>query len=414
MMDRAVTLNVPEPDGMSSWMTMLFATACGVLAANVYYSQPIAQLIGNSLGFSPPATGLIVAFTQVGFGMGLFLIVPLGDLIENRRLVLTLIGVVAVALLGAAASAGPLMYLVSTLLVGLGSVAVQVLIPYAAHMAPEPVRGRVVGNVMSGLMIGIMLARPASSFVAHLVSWHAVFYVSGGGMFALALALAYALPRRKPGAAISYLALLTSMSRLLLTTPVLQQRALCQACLFGTFSLFWTTVPLLLTGADFHMSQGGVALFGLAGGAGAIAAPLAGRAADKGWTQAATAFAILSVAVAILITRFATAGSSLGIAVLVAAAILLDFGMTANLTLGQRAIFVLGAEFRGRLNGLYMSAFFAGGAIGSTLGGLAYARGGWSLASWIGFALPMAALTFFLTDAVRSRRSPDGSVQRAA
>jgi len=392
-----------EPDEMPSWMTILFAIASGLLAANVYYSQPIAELIATSLGFSSSATGLIVAFTQAGFGIGLFLIVPLGDLVENRRLVLTLIGVTALALLTTAASAGPLAYLASALLVGLGSVAVQVLIPFAAHMAPERVRGRVVGNVMSGLMIGIMLARPASSFATQAISWHAVFYVSGGSMFALVLALALALPKRKPTVTISYLALLKSMSRLALTTPVLQQRALYQACLFGAFSLFWTTVPLLLTGSAFHMSQGQVALFALVGGAGAIAAPLAGRAADRGWTEPATAFAILCVAVAILITRFAAGGSSLGIALLIAAAILLDFGMTANLTLGQRAIFVLGAEYRSRLNGLYMSAFFAGGAVGSTLGCLAYALGGWNLASWIGFALPMLAIAFLLIGWVRAR-----------
>jgi predicted MFS family arabinose efflux permease len=395
-----------EPDEMPSWMTMLFAIASGLLAANVYYSQPIAELIAASLGLSPSATGLIVAFTQAGFGIGLFLIVPLGDLMENRRLVLALVGVTALALLTTAASAAPLAYLASALLVGLGSVAVQVLIPFAAHMASERVRGRVVGNVMSGLMIGIMLARPASSFATQALSWHAVFYVSGGSMFALVLALALALPKRKPAVTISYTALLKSMSRLALTTPVLQQRAFYQACLFGAFSLFWTTVPLLLTGS-FHMSQGGVALFALVGGAGAIAAPLAGRAADKGWTEPGTAFAILCVAVAVLITRFAAEGSSLGIPLLVAAAILLDFGMTANLTLGQRAIFVLGAEYRSRLNGLYMSAFFAGGAAGSTLGGVAYAFGGWNLASWIGFALPMLALAFFLIGWLRARTEPN-------
>jgi predicted MFS family arabinose efflux permease len=270
-------------------------------------------------------------------------------------------------------------------------------------MAPERVRGRVVGNVMSGLMIGIMLARPASSFATQVMSWHAVFYLSGGSMFALALVLALALPRREPAVRISYLALLKSMGRLALTTPILQRRALYQACLFGAFSLFWTTVPLLLMGSAFHMSQGGVALFALVGGAGAIAAPIAGRVADKGWTEPATSFAILCVAVAILITRFAAAGSSVGIPLLVAAAILLDFGMTANLTLGQRAIFVLEAEYRSRLNGLYMSAFFGGGAVGSTLGGFAYALGGWNLASWIGFAFPMLALAFFLTDWIRAR-----------
>jgi predicted MFS family arabinose efflux permease len=243
-----------DPEELPSWMTTLFAIAAGLLAANVYYSQPIAELTATSLGFSSSATGLIVAFMQAGFGIGLFLIVPLGDLMENRRLILTLTGVTGLALLTTAISSSPTAYLASALLVGLGSVAVQVLIPFAAHMAPERIRGRVVGNVMSGLMIGIMLARPASSFATQAVSWHALFYISGAGMLALALALALALPKREPAATISYLALLRSMGRLALTTPVLQQRALYQACLFGAFSLFWTTVPLLLTGS-FHISQ---------------------------------------------------------------------------------------------------------------------------------------------------------------
>ena len=382
----------------SSWITAFFAAACGLVVANVYYSQPIAGVIGASVGISPAATGLIVTLTQVGFGIGLLLIVPLGDLFENRRLVVILLGLSAVALLCATSSARPFPFLSSALLLGLGSVAVQVLVPYAAHMAPEPIRGRVVGNVMSGVMIGIMLARPASSFVTQIASWHGVFFISAASMVVLALSLRLGLPKRVPVARVTYGALMKSMAYLALRTPILQRRALYQASLFGAFSIFWTTVPLLFTGPGFHMSQGGVALFALAGGAGAIAAPVAGRLADKGWTRLATAFAILAVAAAFLITHFADDGSGCSLALLIAAAILLDFGMTANLTLGQRAIFVLGAEFRGRLNGLYMSAFFAGGAAGSTLGGWAYATGGWSLASWIGFGLPIAALAFFLTE----------------
>ncbi len=376
----------------------LLAAACGLLAANVYYSQPIAGSIAVSLGLAPAKTGIIVALTQAGFGAGLLLIVPLGDLIENRRLVLMLIGVSAVALLGCALSTTPLTYLASALLLGLGSVAVQILVPYAAQMAPEAIRGRVVGNVMSGLMTGILLARPASSFLTQLVSWHTVFYISTGSMLALALGLRLGIPKRLPVAGVAYGILLKSMAHLGLRTRVLQRRAFYQACLYGAFALFWTTVPLLLTGPTFHMTQNGVALFALAGCGGAIAAPVAGRVADKGWTRPATAFAIFAVAAAFLVTRFAAAGSKVDIAFLVGAAILLDFGMTTNLTLGQRAIFLLGAEYSGRLNGLYMSAFFVGGAIGSAVGGWAFALAGWNLASWMGFTFPIVALAFFLTE----------------
>jgi predicted MFS family arabinose efflux permease len=388
---------------ISFWMTALFATACGLLAANVYYSQPIAGPIAISLGLSPATTGIVVSLTQVGFGVGLLLVVPLADLIENRRFVLILIGIAAVALLGAAFSTKPLLYLISAPLVGLGSVAVQVLVPYAAHLVSEAGRGRVVGNVMSGLMIGVLLARPASSLITQLVSWHLVFYISAGIMCVLAVTLRLSLPKRMP---VSYATLLKSMGQLALQTPILQRRAFYQFCLFGAFSLFRTTMPLLLSGPAFRMSQGGIALVALAGGAGAIATPVAGRLADNGWTRPATAFGIIAVAAAFLVARFAGTGTAQSLAFLVGAAILLDFGMAANLTLGQRAIFVLGAEYRSRLNGLYVSAFFAGGALGSALGGWAYATGGWSFTSWIGLTFPIAALTLVLTEWRRMPPSP--------
>jgi predicted MFS family arabinose efflux permease len=388
----------PAETVISPWQTALFAIACGFLVANVYISQPIAGPIAAALGLSPAATGMIVTFTQFGFGAGLLLIVPVADLVENRRLVLILTGVAAAGLLGAGLSSTPPLYFLSALLVGIGSVAVQVLVPYASHMCPEEMRGRVVGNVMSGLMIGVLLARPLASFFTQLASWHMVFYISAANMFVLGLVLRLGLPKRAPVAITSYRVLLKSMGQLSLRTPILQQRAFYQFCLFAAFSLFWTTVPLLLIGPAFRMSQGGLALFALAGGAGALAAPIAGRLADSGWARPATAFGILAVAAGFLAPRVAKVGTDYSLALLVAEAILLDFGMTTNLTLGQRAIFVLKPQYRSRFNGIYMSAFFAGGAVGSALGGWAYALGGWSLASWIGFAFPTVALAFFVIE----------------
>lgn len=395
-----IPTTAPLPGGrpVSPGMIFLLAAACGLIAANIYYAQPLAGPISAALGLSPQATGLIVTLTQIGYGAGLLLIVPLGDLIENRRLTLIMLGVATLGLLGAALSPHALPFLVAALFIGLGSVAVQVLVPYAAHMAPEASRGRVVGNVMSGLMLGIMLVRPVSSFIAQLWSWHAVFLASAGAMMALALILARALPQRIPTSKLRYGELLASMGHLAAAMPILQRRALYHACLFGAFSLFWTTAPLLLAGPQFHLSQGGIALFALAGVAGAVAAPIAGRIADRGWSRPATALAMLAVAGAFLMTHIAPEGSTLALGLLVAAAILLDFGVSANMTLGQRAIFSLGAEFRSRLNGLYMATFFVGGAIGSAVGGWAHAQGGWPLASWIGFAFPIVALAYFATE----------------
>lgn len=383
---------------ISPLMTFMFAAACGLVAANLYYGQPLAGPISQALGFTPAATGLIVTLTQIGYGLGLLLIVPLGDLLENRRLVLTLVALAAVALVGAAFAWSPSLFLLASLCIGLASVAVQVLVPFAAHMAPDASRGAVVGNVMSGLLVGIMLARPAASFLSELLSWHAVYLISAGLMIGLIVILRLVLPTRVPHTKLHYGQLLSSMGHLALHTPVLQRRALYQACMFGAFSLFWTTTPLLLASPAFGLTQNGIALFALAGAAGAIASPIAGRVADRGWTKLATAFALVIAIVAFLIGHFSGGGSLLALLTLTLAGILLDFGVQTNLVLGQRAIFALSAEHRSRLNGLYMATFFAGGAIGSALGGWAYATGGWNLASWIGVAFPVVALLIFLTE----------------
>jgi len=383
--------------GIPPWLTLLLATSCGLIAANIYLAQPLIGPISASLGLSPGAGGLIPTMAQLGYGAGLLLVAPLGDLIENRRLVLSILCVAILALAGAALSTHAAAFLGAALLIGLGSVAVQVLVPYAAHLAPDATRGRVVGNVMSGLMLGIMLARPVASLITAALSWHAVFALSAVLMTALAIVLRLALPRRQPASGLRYGELLASMGRLARRTPVLQRRALYQACLFAAFSLFWTAAPLLLADA-FHLSQNGIALFALAGVTGAVAAPIAGRAADRGWTQPATGFAMTAVAGSLLLSRLGLDGSRLGLAMLVAAAVLLDFGVTASGVLGQRAIYQLGTGVRGRLNGLYMATYFAGGAAGSALGGWSYAHGGWSLAMWAGLGLPVLALACFLAE----------------
>ncbi len=387
-----------EGQGLSTWLTLLIASACGLVVANIYYAQPLAGPISLALGMHAGTAGLIVTLTQLGYGLGLFLVVPLGDLVENRRLVLVLLGLSALALLGAALSTQAVAFLLSALLIGISSVAVQVLVPYAAHMAPAAQRGRVVGNVMAGLMLGIMLARPVASSVAQLSSWTMPFKLSAGLMIVVAAVLWRTLPPRVPAASLRYGELLGSMAHLLRTTPVLRRRSVYHACMFAAFSLFWTTTPLLLAGPVFGLSQGGIALFALAGVAGAIAAPIAGRVADRGWTRPATGAAMACVVVAFLLTHLAPPGSALSLGLLVAAAILLDFGVSANMALSQRAIFALGAEYRSRFNGLYMTIFFLGGAAGSAVGGWAFAQGGWGLASAIGTALPVVAGLYFLSE----------------
>jgi len=383
---------------ISPWLILLLACACGLIAANIYYAQPLVGPISQELRLSEQSSGLIVTLTQIGYGAGLLLVVPLADLFENRRLAITILAIGAAGLLASGLVTSTTPFLAAALLVGLGSVTVQILVPYAAHLSPEATRGQVVGNVMSGLMLGIMLARPVASLITHFATWRTVFLVSFVAMLALMLTLRLALPKRTVTAKMGYQQMLMSMLQLVRTTPALRRRALYQACMFGAFSLFWTTTPLLLASPTFGLSQKGIALFALAGVAGAIAAPIAGRVADRGWIRPATALAMIMAIAAFAITHIGTQGTSLSLALFVVAGIVLDFAVSANLVLGQRIIFSLAPEIRGRLNGLYMSTFFCGGAIGSASGGWSFAHYGWLGTSVVGTAFGLIALAYFLTD----------------
>lgn len=379
---------------LSRSLVLLMALACGVVVANIYYAQPLVGLIGPAVGLSPETASLVVTLTQVGYGAGLVLLVPLGDLLENRRLVVVTLCSTVVALLVATVAPTASLFLMAAFLIGVTSVAVQMLVPLAAHMAPEASRGQVVGNVMSGLLLGILLARPVSSLIADSLGWRAVFGLSAVVMVGFAVLLWRVLPQRRPRGQSSYGALLGSLGRLLVRTPVLQRRTVYQTMMFAAFSLYWTSVPLLLMGAPFHLSQRGIALFALSGAAGALVAPIAGRIADRGWTRPATGFALAMAALSFFVAR-AGEGS---IALLVLAGLLLDMGVQMNMVLGQRAIYSLGAETRSRMNAIYMAIFFLGGAAGSALAGYAFAVGGWAPVTWIGFAFPAIGLLFYLTE----------------
>jgi len=197
------TLTSDSADSLSAWITLLLAFSCGLIVANIYYAQPLIGPISADLGLNPQLAGLLVTMSQIGYGAGLLLVVPLGDLIENRKLVITTIIVGAAALTCASLATSPATFLFSALLIGFGSVAVQILIPYAGHMAPEAIRGRTVGNVTTGLMLGIMLARPVASFVAAHASWHVIYAASAAAMVALAVVLRLTLPPRTPQARLS-------------------------------------------------------------------------------------------------------------------------------------------------------------------------------------------------------------------
>ncbi|MEK4664365.1 MFS transporter [Priestia sp. FSL H7-0729] len=380
-----------------AWIIFLLASACGLIVANLYYAQTVIGPISMTTGLSSAAAGLIVTLTQIGYVIGLLFIVPLSDIIENRRLVVLFLIVLVVALIAAAFSHTAVVFLTASLFIGIGSVVAQILVPYATYLTSEEQRGRVVGNVMSGLLLGIMLARPVASFITSFFGWQTVFVFSAIVITLLMLLLSRALPARQPEPTLKYGQLIISLGTLFRTMPLLRRRAIYQASLFGTFSLFWTTVPLRLAN-DFGMSQQGIAWFALAGVGGAIAAPIAGRLADRGLTRILTGAAMIIAAASFGLAYVFQSHSTFALILLVIVAITLDMAVSGNLVLGQRIIYSLGSEARGRVNGIFMSIFFVGGAMGSSLGGWSYANGGWSLTTLIGLIMPLLALLYYFTE----------------
>ncbi|MGF6756140.1 MFS transporter [Paraburkholderia sp. GAS42] len=377
---------------MARSLILLFAFSCGVIAANLYYAQPIISLIAPDLHMSEGTASLIVSLTQIGYAAGLFFLVPLGDLVENKRLMI-ISAVLSIASLAAAATLDePGLFLGISLLIGFTSVTVQLLVPLAAHFAAAETRGRVVGTIMSGLLLGILLSRPISSFIAGQFGWRAVFGFGAVVMTLVTVLLALTLPGRRPNHSASYLQLIRSLERLVATLPVLRQRSLYQGLMFGSFSLFWTAVPIELMN-HYHLSQTAVAVFSLVGAMGATSAPIAGRLADAGHAHRATAFALALAAISYLPAMLVP---GLGVFGLVGTGLLLDFAVQMNLVLGQREIYQLDPKSRNRLNSIYMTSVFVGGAVGSAIASTLYKHGGWTWVTVVGMLFPLLALSRFL------------------
>ncbi len=389
----------PETAEIPGWLILALAVSVGVIAANLYYAQPLVALISRSIGLSPEVAGLVVTLTQIGYGLGVLCLVPLGDILESRRLILSLLAIAIFGILGLAFVTSAVPYFICAFATGVGCAGVQVIVPYAAHFSSEANRGRVIGSVSSGLMVGIMLSRPIASFLSDLFSWHAVFVLSAALMVGIGAMLVGLMPKKEPTVRnLHYFSLLRSMLSLYVSQPLLRRRAFYQACVFGAFCFYWTATPLLLGGPDFHFSQSAIAIFALIGFAGAVVAPLAGRAADRGWIPQATLLSFAGVAAAFVMTHIFKLGTWPSLFTLGLGAIVLDAGTSANLILGQRAIFALGDEYRSRLNALYISTIFIGGGLGSAIGAWSYAHGGWPFAAWVGLALPALAFAAFLTE----------------
>jgi predicted MFS family arabinose efflux permease len=375
-------------------LVLVASIACGAIVANLYYAQPLVDLIAAELRMAPATASSVVALTQIGYGLGLILIAPLVDLVETRRLLTVTLAASALALLAAAFAPTGSLFFAASFLIGLASTAAQILLPIVASAAPAESRGRVVGTVMSGLLLGILLSRPIASVLADLLGWRAVFGISAALMIATAVALRAWVPSRRPAGGVRYGAFLASMLGLLRKHAVLRRRAGYQAAMFAVFSMFWTAAPMRLI-ESYGFSHTLVGLFALAGASGALVAPWAGRLADSGRTRLGTLAALAMASVGFAVAGF---DGALGVPALVFGAVVVDVGVQTNMILGQRAIYGLDAEARGRLNGLYVAILFAGGAVGSALVSVLYTQFGWAGVAVVGTAAPLVALALAAFD----------------
>ncbi|MGY5801423.1 MFS transporter [Rhizobium sp. LEGMi12c] len=361
--------------------TLLFAIATGVIIINLFAPQTLVGIIGPSLGFSESGAGLVAMASLLGYAAGLFFLVPLADLMENRRLVLRMLVSALVMAIAAAFAPTGWSLLIFLFLLGAACSAIQILVPIAAAMAPPEHRGRVIGNVMSGVMVGILVSRPLASLIADFWGWRSFYAMSAVTLALLAAVLALRLPERRPLVSASYGALIGSLFDLLREEPVLRLRAFTAALMMASFSLFWTSVALRLAQPPFSLGQSGIALFALVGAGGAAATSVFGRMGDRGWTRTATLASHLIVLAAMALAAWVGAirsGDSMALLILLgASAVLLDVGVTGDQTLGRRAVNLLKPEARGRINGLFVGIFFLGGALGSALAGTAWDFGGW-------------------------------------
>ncbi len=373
----------PEPTALMVWLA---AIGSGVLVATIYYAQPLIDPISRDIGLSRQAAGLVVTAMQIGYGLGLALIVPLADRYENRMLVTASLVVTALALGAIAISGNEVAFLASAAIAGAACVGAQILVPMIAGMASDKRRGGVIGTVMAGLITGIMLARPFSSFLASVVGWRGVFFTAAAITLLIGLLLRALLPTRMPTSKQSYLKTLWSTAATVARYGVLRRRMAYQMSLFGMFTAFWTTVPLML--ADhFGYDQQEIALFALAGAGGALAAPLAGRLADRGLSRAATIAAGLGAAIILALTDYLVQAGA--IVTLMIAAALFDACVQSNQVIGQRIIYALSEAERGRINSAYITAMFIAGSITSALGPVLYAHFGWLAIAIAGFLLTL-------------------------
>src|SRR5262245_5211009 len=382
---------------MSRWVVRLLAISTGCVVANIYYVQPLLADIAREFGLSVAQIGAVAMLTQIGTGLGMLFFVPLGDKYERRSLISTMLVLESVALAFAAGARNVSWLSLACFAVGALTAAVHVIVPLAAHLAPPRERGRIVGTVLSGLLVGVLLARTFSGVVGAAYGWRTVYWLASVLMLVMAATLRCSLKPSRPDVSMQWTDLMRSIVHLAREHATLREAALLACLLFMSFSALWTTLVFLLRSDPYHYGTTVAGLFGLLGAGGAAAAPIVGKMSDRHGPERTILVAIVSSLLGYLVLLFF--GRML--VGLIAGIVLIDLGVQSGHVANQSRIYSLVPTARSRINTFYMVAFFVGGALGSYFGPL-----GFNLAGWSGFcAIPLAALVVALAYFIHAEKS---------
>lgn len=373
---------------LSQSKVLFMAVATGIIVANLYYCQPLIVLIANEFNIPEAEAGSITYLTQAGYAIGLFLMVPLGDKVERKKQILVTTFASVLALILAALSKSFFILEIASLLIGITSIVPQLILPLGASLSAPEKRGKVIGTIMSGLLVGILLSRTLSGFVGEIWGWRSMFWIAAGVCLVLFFVIRKLFPENKPTFEGSYGQLIQSLFTLIRTQPVLREATLINVFSFAQFGAFWTTMVLLLSEAPFNFNSATIGLFGIVGASGALAAPLVGKIGDKGSSRIAIGYGILLMFLSFIVFYF----SSESVVGLVIGIILIDIGIQAIHISNQTRVYSILPEARNRLNTVFMSFSFFGTALGSAFGLFLWKIGAWEAVGLGGMVL--AALAF--------------------
>lgn len=380
------------------------ALASGLVVANNNYAQPLVAAIAETFDASTASVGLVVTSSQIGYALGLALLVPLGDLIERRRLLLFVLAATTFSLVAMALSPTWQILGAAALLVGVSSVVGQVLVPFAATLAGPGEQGKVIGNVMTGLLLGILLSRVVAGLVAQVAGWRAVFWLAAALMVMTAALLYRSLPTVAPSADLGYVPLLRSVLRLVREESQLRLRMVYGALTYTSFGVFWTSIGFLLSGPGYDWNNAQIGLFTLFGVAGALGAKFAGVTADKGYARLQTGIFVTLTALSFVILalgQHSVAALAVGVA-------LLDLGIQGTHISNQSIFYPLRPDARSRLNTAYMTSYFASGSLGSALSAITYTKYGWVGVCVLGGVFPAAGCVVWAVERLKGRSTKTG------